>query len=66
MGKKLFESIRARIRIPIHQQYYLDLFVLVVLALVTRYWHFGLKLGSVHIQQSRKLRQERVDQETAS
>ena len=26
MGKKLFESIRAQIRIPIHQQYYLYLF----------------------------------------
>ena len=56
--------IQARIRIPIHQLNYLDLSVLV--AIVVRYWHFNLKLGSVHIQQSQKLREERADQETVS
>ena len=34
MGKKLFESIRAQIRIPIHQRYYLDPSVPVALVLV--------------------------------
>ena len=56
--------IQARIRIPIHQLNYLDLSVLV--AIVVRYWHLNLKLGSVHIQQSQKLREERADQETVS
>ena len=55
---------QARKRIPIHQLNYLDLFVLV--AIFVHYWYFDLMFGSVHIQQSQKLREERRAQETVS